>query len=211
MDHKLDKFKHNYQSILVTNMLEKTYHDYAGLNLLWETRDGILKHSKIHSDIDLAYFDNQLTKEPSWPISLEGQIVAIVDEIAQRTHDTDDALRSNRIDMEDLVKIELVKKALEENNMPEQRVVHDFKENRTLVISSLIVFLLKYYIKETIVHSKENISKLNIRSYDDVKNSKEIIISWNAEFARLDSDFNDGFLKPNYYNHYEIKKNGFSR
>ena len=201
----LDGFKHNYQSLLVVNQLEKTYHDYNGLNLLWETRDGILKHSKI-KNIDLDYYDDQLTESPKWPSTLEGQIVALVDEIAQRTHDTDDALRSNRISIHDLFENEIVNNAIEENGLSLDYFIQHFKDDKSLAISSLIVFLLKYYVKNTILNSIENIKNNHISDLDSVKNCTSPIISWNEDFAQNDSYYQDYFLKPLYYGHYEIQR-----
>ncbi len=124
-DYGLNRFKHNYQGVLVVNKLEKRYQKSNGLNLMWETRDGILKHSSLKTDIDLDYYDSKLNDTP-YPATLEGQIVRIVDEIAQRTHDTDDALRTNRIGIEELTKEELVKEAITENKLSVDDIVEGF-------------------------------------------------------------------------------------
>jgi len=102
-------FKHNYQGVLVVNRLEKRYENDNGLNLMWEVRDGILKHSSLKTYMDLKYHDPDLDEQKNFPSTLEGQIVRIVDEIAQRTHDTDDGLRTNRINIEELLDVEIVK------------------------------------------------------------------------------------------------------
>ena len=96
-DLNMKGFKHNYQSILVVNKLEKRFNRNCGLNLMWETRDGILKHTKLKNDqIDIKYYDQSLSPSTDFPLTLEGQIVQNVDEIAQRSHDTDDGLRTGK-------------------------------------------------------------------------------------------------------------------
>ncbi len=81
-DHGLPGFKHNYQGLLVVNKFEDRYMDEGGLNLMFETRDGILKHTSIDSKkYNIRDYDDQLDGNRLWPITIEGQIVRIVDEI----------------------------------------------------------------------------------------------------------------------------------
>lgn len=79
-------FKHNEQSLRVVDVLEN---EGQGLNLTWEVRDGILKHSKTRV--------MSLTPSPDLPATLEGQVVRFADIIAYVNHDVDDALRSGII------------------------------------------------------------------------------------------------------------------
>ncbi len=90
------------------------------------TREWILKHSSLKQNIDLNYYDNELNDTQIWPVTLEGQIVRLVDEIAQRTHDTDDALRTNRISIEELVKQEVVKEAIIANDLKNKDLIDGF-------------------------------------------------------------------------------------
>ena len=205
-DYGLGRFKHNYQSVLVVNKLEKRYQKSDGLNLMWETRDGILKHSSLKTDMDLNYFDCDLDDALQWPATLEGQIVRLVDEIAQRTHDTDDALRTNRIDISELVKQEVVKDAIVANNLSSDDLIASFSRDRNLIISTLIVSMIKFYVLKTIESARNNIKKNNIQTYEDVKNSKNLIIDWDDKFKKIDDVFVKNFLKPLFYEHYEIKR-----
>ncbi|MBP7462221.1 MAG: dNTP triphosphohydrolase [Candidatus Delongbacteria bacterium] len=89
---QLGGFKHNYQSLRVVDVLEKRY-TYDGLNLTRQVRIGILHHTRVKSDIHYPEIDPDLIS-PDYPLSLEAQVVAIADEIAQQTHDLEDGLRS---------------------------------------------------------------------------------------------------------------------
>lgn len=84
-------FRHNEQSLRVVDVLEK---DGRGLNLTWEVRDGILKHSKVRASINAE----------AWGVAatLEGQIVKIADSIAYINHDIGDAVRAGVLREEDL-------------------------------------------------------------------------------------------------------------
>lgn len=205
-DFGLNRFKHNYQSVLVVNKLEKRYKKEDGLNLMWETRDGILKHTSVKPYMDLNYYDCDLDDKQQWPLTLEGQIVRLVDEIAQRTHDTDDGLRTNRIDIKALVKQEIVKEAIATNKIDSEDLIEGFTKERNLIISTLIVSMIQYYVLKTIENAKKNITKHNIKTYDDVKNSTNLIIAWDDRFKKKDDAFVKDFLKPRFYEHYEIKR-----
>lgn len=119
--HQIDKitdlqqrFKHNYQSLRVLTLLENKYLEYEGLNLTYLTMEGILKHTKIHAkdypDYEIEDFFNypysdKLFLDSKYSITLEGQVVAIADEIAQRAHDIDDAFKSGKINHDTFYKL----------------------------------------------------------------------------------------------------------
>jgi len=84
-------FRHNEQSLRVVDILEKDGH---GLNLTWEVREGILKHSKAQNDL--------LANTSGVPSTLEGQIVMLADSIAYINHDLTDALRANILSPDDV-------------------------------------------------------------------------------------------------------------
>ena len=94
-------FDHNSQSLRVVEVLEERYADFSGLNLTYEVREGIVKHSSSHNRPRLADFGPQEA-----PL-LEAQIVDFADEIAYNSHDIDDGLQSGLIGVEDLEGVEL--------------------------------------------------------------------------------------------------------
>jgi dGTPase len=118
LDIKLMKsaggFKHNYQSLRVVDSLEKRY-DHDGINLTYESREGILKHT----DWDTAYkypdmFEDGLNLV--LPVHFEGQVVEAADEIAQVSHDLEDGMLSKEVELEKVERLmigELVIKHLE--------------------------------------------------------------------------------------------------
>ena len=106
------RFKHNFQSLKVVDQLETRCEDYAGINLTLATREGILKHTKTayagegflhYPELDFSNID---LSAPSF--TLEGQVVAISDEIAQCTHDLEDGVRSKIISFSDIQNYPLV-------------------------------------------------------------------------------------------------------
>jgi len=94
---KLGGFKHNYQSLRVVDLLETRY-DKPGLNLTDQVREGILKHTGFFNDHNLCNVDTDgILLERG--CHLEGQVVAVADEIAQQTHDLEDGLREGQVDL----------------------------------------------------------------------------------------------------------------
>lgn len=143
-------FKHNYQSIRVVDWIEKKYH-YDGLNLTSMTREGILKHTSTqgerynYPDLNLThlYFDHLMS------LTLEGQVAAIADEIAQRTFDLEDALRANYIALRDVRQVKLIQEVEQENGIVELAAANP-DEYINWMISGLVRKLVSDVILNTL-------------------------------------------------------------
>ena len=96
----LGGFEHNIQSLRIVDRLEKRYGDFPGLNLSFETREGILKHCARSKAADLGDVGERFLQgtQPS----LEAQITNLADEIAYNNHDIDDGLRAGLLNLEEL-------------------------------------------------------------------------------------------------------------
>ena len=121
-------FEHNLQSLRVVDILEERYADFPGLNLTFETREGILKHCSIRNaeklgDVGQRFLDKTET-------TLEGQIANFADEIAYNNHDIDDGIRSGLLTTDQLMEVSLFKehalkvKALY-SDLSQKRLVHE--------------------------------------------------------------------------------------
>lgn len=99
-------FKHNYQSLRVVDLLEQRYDDHPGLNLTDQVREGILKHTTWK-----AFFSFPLASTEGLrlglPCHLEGQVVALADEIAQQTHDLEDGLHAGAVALDEVESLAL--------------------------------------------------------------------------------------------------------
>jgi dGTPase len=121
-------FEHNLQSLRVVDLLEQRYAEFDGLNLTFETREGILKRCSIKNaeklgDVGQRFLDKTET-------TLEGQIVNFADEIAYNNHDIDDGIRSGLLTIDQLIKVSLFKEhALKVKaiypDLPPKRFVHE--------------------------------------------------------------------------------------
>ncbi len=172
-------FKHNYQSAKILTQIEEKYKEYPGLNVSVQVVEGVLKHTKLK--LEKIKLEDFLSKEYIDKIkiegkndvqvcsSLEGQVVAIADEIAQRGHDVDDALTSGVMTIEefrDRLKIDKCKKLYEnineelENIERSERLIIDKKE---LIISRIVSVIINYFIQETIKNSLEMVNRNDLK------------------------------------------------
>ncbi len=101
-------FEHNAQSLRIVDVLEERYPEFRGLNLSWEVREGIVKHS--------SEYDRPLVQQfaPGVQPVLEAQIVDFADEIAYNSHDIDDGLKSEMLEERDLADVALWAEARDE-------------------------------------------------------------------------------------------------
>ncbi len=102
-----DGFDHNRQSLRIVTVLERRYPGFPGLNLTWETREGIVKHETAFDIPDMSEYS------PDERGSLEAQIANAADECAYTSHDLDDGLRSGMLRTGDLADLELWKQLVE--------------------------------------------------------------------------------------------------
>jgi len=105
-------FEHNMQSLRVVDELEERYADFLGLNLTFETREGILKHCSLNNARTLGLLGERFIRREQ--PSLEAQISNIADEIAYTNHDVDDGLRAGLITVEGLRSVTLFRREHDE-------------------------------------------------------------------------------------------------
>lgn len=145
----LGGFKHNYQSLRVVDLLEKKY-VFPGLNLSAQVREGLIKHTRIlrgrfkfpDFNYDGLRFDSDMAS------TLEGQVVAICDEIAQRTHDLEDGVRAGLVEWKQVAELEIVRMVA--RNLPPQTPGNEDDVKVAMVVRALINYLVDDVIGETL-------------------------------------------------------------
>ncbi len=142
-------YKHNYQSVRVVDVIEQKY-SRAGLNLTAAVREGILKHTRLRRD-SIHYPDFNVTGlayELDNAVTLEGQLVAVCDEIAQRTHDLEDGIRAQYVTMAEVRKLPIISLVEKRIKMLDPQRVDDFLQ-RNLIIRGLVNLLVTDVLEET--------------------------------------------------------------
>lgn len=189
-------FEHNLQSLRVVDKLEQRYGAFDGLNLTFETREGILKRCSPEQAAQLGELGRRFLEDGS--PSLEAQLANQADEIAYINHDTDDGLRSGLIAVAQLQEIDLFARHWHEvcSAMPdisERRMIH---ETIRRMISALIVDLTRT--------SMERIRAAAPDTIEDVRRCPALIAFSErmAEEARILK----AFLFNNLYRHYQVNR-----
>ena len=192
-------FEHNLQSLRVVDLLEERYAEFDGLNLCFETREGILKHCSAGNAAQLVELGEDELGErflKNRRPSLEAQIANLADEIAYNNHDVDDGLRSGLITLEQLSTVPLVAMHLQEvrhayPDLPERRVVHETVRH---MINTLVTDLIQ--------QSERNISAQNPATLEDVR-SAAAMIAFSPEVNERQRALK-GFLHTHLYRHYHV-------
>jgi len=187
-------FNHNLQGLRVVDFLEERYPQFPGLNLSWEVREGIVKHSSVF-DIAVKIKEFFPQKTPS----LETQIVDAADEIAYDNHDLDDGLTSGLIKESDLEGLEIWDKINRKISLKYAKI--DFNIRKYLIIRSLI----DLQVTDLIEHTKEQISRLKIKKYTDPYKFNFRIVDFSKEVKRLRKPLRR-FLMEKLYKHYRVMR-----
>ena len=187
-------FEHNLQSLRVVDVLEERYAAFDGLNLCFETREGILKHCAAEKAAQLGDLGERFLRNRR--PSLEAQIANLADEIAYNNHDVDDGLRSGLITLEQLATVPLVEAHLREvrrayPDLPERRVVH---ETVRRMINTLV--------SDLVLQSGGNIGAHHPATLEDVRDAPAII-AFSAEVSERQRELKN-FLRIHLYRHYRV-------
>ena len=156
------QFDHNYQSFRQVTVLEKKYFNFDGLNLSWETLDGLIKHNGIIHNTDHNYnlssdFKFNLNQNPS----LEAQIATLSDDIAYIAHDFDDGIRAGIIHIDALAQLQdSALNFLDFNFLKNMEP----KLSRNYISRSIVNYLVLDVIHET----KKNVHNNNIQNFNEI-------------------------------------------
>ena len=187
-------FEHNLQSLRVVDVLEERYAEFDGLNLCFETREGILKHCSAENAAQLGDLGERFlnNRRPS----LEAQVANLADEIAYNNHDVDDGLRSGLITLEQLAAVPLVATHLQEvrlahPDLPERRVVH---ETVRRMINTLVTDLIR--------QSETNLFNQGLATLEDVRNA-QALIAYSPAINEQQRELKN-FLRIHLYRHYRV-------
>jgi len=172
-------FEHNQQSLRIVTKLEKRSPHYPGLNLSKEVIDGLKKH---HYPYDLQKRGFTFLK------TLEAQVVNIADEIAYLSHDLDDGLRSQILNINDLTQLKILQKQ-------KKRIIKNPQAISGIIINAMITDIYQ--------ETQKKISKYQIKKYLDLQKCKKRIISFSPSFYQEKKELRD-YLFKNLYKHPQV-------
>ena len=188
-------FEHNLQSLRVVDELEAKYADYPGLNLMFETREGILKHCSTRNarslgDIGLRFLER---KQPS----LEAQIANLADAIAYNNHDVDDGFRAGLLTLSDLRDQTLVNDQYEI-----VRARYPELEDRRLIYE-IIRRMINKVVTDLIETTRTRIELASPETIDDVRNRNDPLVAFSDEVYAEHTELKR-FLNKFLYQHEKV-------
>ena len=198
-------FDHNEQTIRVITLLEKKYPNFEGLNLTFETLEGLVKHNgpyKRVKEIPATIkninknFDLKLSLFPS----LEAQVSNISDDVAYLTHDLDDGLRENLFNMEDLQNLKLpnlIIKKIKEKYAP---------IDKSILTHQLMRGLISFFINDIVTNSLHTLDKYNFKSVDDIRLFEFPIILMTLKTSNYMKELREFLFKNMYHEKNIINK-----
>jgi dGTPase len=186
-------FEHNAQSLRIVDELEERYANFRGLNLTWEVREGIVKHTPPYDKPLAAAF------APGQGPCLEAQLVDVTDEIAYNSHDIDDGLKSGLLTFEQLDGVTIWRdayRAVRSENPSANRRIWRYQAIRRIIDS---------WVTDLIVTLEQRLTTERITSLDDVRAFDRPIVGFSpvVDAQRLELK---AFLMENLYRHYRVMR-----
>ena len=195
-------FDHNIQTVRIITLLENRYYNFRGLNLSFETLDGLIKHNgpvknltKFNKILGNNFFKKKINFLSN--TSLEAQLASISDDIAYNSHDLEDGLKSNLFKLKDLRNIPVLDKVI---------VKHFKKANKyslDLIIRQIIREIINVMVRDVILTTSKNISIHNIKNLNDVYKTKIKIVNFSDKMQTFDLKIKN-FLKHKMYFHKNV-------
>jgi dGTPase len=194
-------FDHNAQSLRVVTLLESRYAGWDGLNLTWETLEGLVKHNgplRNAAPYIVDYNDRHRLDLHTQP-SAEAQVAAIADDVAYHSHDLDDGLRARLFAVDDLKHLPIVGEALaaarlSSLDVPPPRLRHEMLRR---VINAMVTDLIG--------ESRKRLAKLDPGSPDAIRRSKQRVVGFGPAMADANQAIK-GFLFARMYRHWRVNR-----
>lgn len=190
-------FEHNFQSLRVVDELEEKYPEFNGLNLMFETREGILKHCSARNARHMGALGERFINRTQ--PSLEAQLTNIADEIAYNNHDVDDGLRSGLITLEQLTQVDLFAHHFRIVEQKYPKLTHK-KQAQTAIRN-----IIDQCVRDLINHTNENILSSQIETIHDVRASSHALVSFSADIRERMTELKS-FLHKNLYQHRQVNE-----
>jgi dGTPase len=189
-------FEHNRQSLRVVEKLEHRYVAFPGLNLSYEMREGIVKHSSPHdlpknADLAAYHLNEQAT--------LEAQLGNLADEIAYNNHDVDDGFRAGILNLEGLCEVPLF-------NMHFAKVREELSDVPTrMSVFETVRRMINFMIIDAIEETTSRIHQLGIETLDDVRRCETPLVAFSRPVRHMNAELKR-FLLHHMYHHYRVAR-----
>jgi dGTPase len=173
-----DRFNHNLHALYTVEQFEQRYLDFPGLNLTFEVREGIIKHSRDYLAVEFPELAEYLLDQRP---PLESQLIDLVDEIAYNTADLDDGFEARLLQLDDLASaVPLFAEVYDEvdRRYPSGRKKLKFNEALKRVLDTLATDLIE--------HTRSEVTRAGVASVEDIRRHPKRLANFSAEIAAQD-------------------------
>ncbi len=207
-------FDHNAQALRIVTRLERRYADYDGLNLAWETLEGLVKHNGPLLNQDgspvakyarhgvpgaILDFDQHFPLELASFASAEAQAAAIADDVAYNAHDIDDGLRADLFSISDLKEVPFVGDLVREIEARHPGL------ERNRFVNELIRRVITRFVEDVIAESLRRLKEAAPQSAADVRGASRPMVTFSSEMQKADAAIK-AYLYPHMYRHPRVMK-----
>jgi dGTPase len=194
-------FDHNAQSLKAVTQLEVRYAGFDGLNLTWETLEGLAKHNgPVRRPVGyMAEYDRRHRLDLSTHASAEAQVAAIADDIAYNNHDLDDGVRAGIFTLEEALALPLVAEAHEAARAANPDLPRDRATSETVrrVINAMV--------NDVVAETRRRIERLAPQSADDIRAAERPVVAFSEAMAEANNDLR-AFLFQHMYRHWRVNR-----
>jgi len=188
-------FEHNLQSLRIIDQLETNYAEFDGLNLTFETREGVLKHCSLKHAAELGDVGKRFINKTQ--PSLEAQLTNIADQVAYNNHDIDDGLRSGLITIEQMRSVELF-------SLQYDKVMWKYPDlSGHRVVHETIRRMIGEQVTDLIETSQQRLEEAKPKSIDDIRQHHEELIRFSDTMKNQNQALKK-FLRENLYFHHKV-------
>ncbi|MEP3655000.1 MAG: deoxyguanosinetriphosphate triphosphohydrolase [Litorimonas sp.] len=201
-------FDHNAQTLRIVTHLEGRYAEFDGLNLTWETLEGIAKHNGplVQQKSDIAKLPWALTAIDNWEAleletyaGPEAQVAALADDIAYNNHDLDDGLSAGLFSVEDVCQVPFVGEMFDDvsrryPNIPENRLIHEAVRD-----------MIGYMVADVLAETRKRLKAADPQSADDIRGLDHAVVAFSDDFRAKEKPLR-AFLYENMYKHFKVNR-----
>lgn len=201
-------FDHNDQTLRVVTKLEKKYPDFDGLNLSWESLEGLIKHNgpvikkgqkKKKLEITLGEISKQWDMKLDTFASLEAQVAGLADDIAYNSHDLDDGLTGGILKIEDLEQVDWVAEIIRQKKKQYPGLAGYRLGQET------IRDVMGTYVLDVLAETKSRLADLKPKHADDIRHAKQMTAAMSDVMKKRDRVLRD-FLWANFYRSQHVSR-----
>jgi dGTPase len=204
-------FDHNDQSLRVLTVLERRYPNFQGMNMTWETLEGVVKHngpiigplaSEKHAGplpTTLRMIQTLTDLRLDSFASVEAQIAALADDIAYNNHDVEDGLRAGFFTLDELAQIPLLKSVIEQARAQYPDITEHY------IVYEVIREMIGAMVNDVLTEARKRLAALNPQSVEDVRNADHAMIAFSDEML-VQVDALRAFLWERMYRHYTVRR-----